>query len=105
MSLKKKYYLTEADEAGLFELYLVTPFEVLHRWRWELSVKWSDMKKEFPGLRPDEFQGNHPQEPEMRVLERTIRLAEISLDASDSVRTRLAPYSGGTLRGVAKITF
>jgi hypothetical protein len=79
MSLAKKDYFTEEDEARMLVRYLTFPLEVVHRWRRERGRIWSQVKDRNPGLRPDEYHGNHPREYDVRNLETEIRLMETAL--------------------------
>jgi hypothetical protein len=79
MSLSKKYYLTDTDEARMLAHFLLTPYDAVAIRRRERGVVWSEIKDQTPGLRPDDYRGNHPREYEMRKLETEIRLLELAL--------------------------
>jgi hypothetical protein len=89
MSLARKYYLTDADEARMLAKYLAMPYEDVHRQRRQKAETWREIKKKHPGLRPDESQGNHQYEFDMQVLEGEIRIIGLALPAIGPIRAGL----------------
>ena len=89
MSLSKKYDFTDEEEARTLVHFLTTPLEVVQRWRRERGRDWSELKDQVKGLRPDEYQGNHPREYEVRILETQIRLMKVALSAIEPIRADL----------------
>ena len=73
MSLFEKYLwnrpFTEKDKAEALADYRASSTDELWDSRLKLANKWYEAKKTFPGLRPDENRGNHPQEYGMRAIE------------------------------------
>jgi hypothetical protein len=73
MSLFQKYLwnkpFTQEDQASALAYYRALSDDDLWGLRQELAHDWTDAKHKYPSLRPDECQGNHPQEYRMRTIE------------------------------------
>ena len=90
---------TEQDEAELLASYRKLSIEKVATELQDRQNEWFRRKKQHRGLRPDKYQGNHPQEKGMRVIEAEIRLLRIVLDdksrASDGKQAQASSVKGG----------
>lgn len=97
-TLSKKDFLTDDDEAGMLAKFLATPYDSVHQWRKERRTTRFELAKRFPGLRPDQHQGNHTYEDDMKVLETEIHLMDVALSAMEPIRARVGRIEAKPLR-------